>query len=335
MTETMRAVVVDGRSGIALVDKPIPEPGPEQVLIQVEATGVCGTDLHLIEGSYPHGRYPVTPGHEFSGIVVAVGSGATRAGDGDHVGVDPNVNCGACRWCREGAKNMCTALDPVGVSIDGSCAEFVVVPESVIYRLPGGIDATVGPLVEPLSCVLHAVERTPGAWEGASVAVYGAGSIGLLAVAVARLLGAGTITVVEPHEVRRQLALTIGADAASDGSGPIREVDIAVEASGHPAAIANASRDLGIHGRLVQMGVANPDVEVGLNPYAVFAKELSIIGSNSLAGAYPAAVEMMPALADRVRPIVTDIFSLEDYAQAVEAARSPHSVKVQVRPAAH
>lgn len=158
------------------------------------------------------------------------------------------------------------------------------------------------------------------------------GSIGLLTVAVARRLGAGSITVFEPHEVRRHLALKVGADEAFDGSGQAVEIDIAVEASGHPAAIANALRDLGVHGRLLQMWVADPDVEVALNPYAVFAKELSIIGSNSLAGAYPAAVELMPHLAERIRPIVTDVFALKDYSHAVEAARSPRSVKVQVHP---
>jgi len=329
----MRAVVVDGNGGVEVVDKPIPVPESAEVLIAVEATGVCGTDLHLIEGSYPHGRYPVTPGHEFSGVVAAVGAGVTRIAEGDRVGVDPNVNCRVCPWCRAGAKNMCASLDPVGVLIDGSCAEYVVVPEVVVHRLRDGIDTTVAPLVEPLSCVLHAVERTPD-WAGASVAVYGAGSIGLLAVAVARHLGAGPITVVEPHEVRREMAVAMGAaHAYADSSGLHGEgFDIAVEASGHPAAVEAALAGLAVRGRLVQMGVANADARVALNPYEVFAKELTIIGSNSLAGAYPSAIELMAQLANVVRPIVTDVFALEDYAQAAERARSPHAVKVQVRP---
>lgn len=334
MTTTMRAVLVDGRGGIEVTERPIPTIGEGQVLIAPKATGVCGTDLHLISGSYEHGRYPVVPGHEFAGHVVAVGPGVSGLSEGDFVGVDPNISCNQCRWCRSGARNLCPDLYPVGISVDGSCAEFVAVPRDVTYRLPDSLDPAVGALVEPLSCVLHGVDRTPD-WGSARTVVFGAGAIGLITIAVARHLGAGPISVVEPMKIRRDLALKMGAEAAvadvadlPDGPG----VDIAVDASGHPTAIQNAIDILGRRGRLLQMGVAHEDVAVALSPYQVFAKELSIIGSQSLADAYPAAAELMVDLAELLRPLVTDSLPLSEYAEAVRRASSPQSIKVQVVP---
>jgi 2-desacetyl-2-hydroxyethyl bacteriochlorophyllide A dehydrogenase len=328
----MRAVVVDGRGGIELRDKPIPEPGPNDVLIAVQATGVCGTDLHLIAGSYEHGRYPVTPGHEFSGVVSGVGTQVGRFREGDFVGVDPNVSCGHCRWCANGAKNLCPYLRPIGVAVDGSCAEYVAVPQDVVYKLSPGLDAPMGALVEPLSCVLHAVHRA-GEWKGARVAVYGAGPIGLLTIAVARYMQCSSVVAFEPNQVRRELALHMGAETSFASAADAAQddgFDIAVDASGHPAAIQSAVDALGRQGRLVQMGVAHADARVQVSPLEVFAKELMIIGSNSLANAYGAASELMTDMAPTLRPLITDLLPLEDYAEAVRRASSADSIKVQV-----
>lgn len=330
----MRAVVIDGKGGIDVVDKPIPEPGPSDVLIAVQATGVCGTDLHLIEGSYAHGRYPVTPGHEFAGLVAGTGTDVTRVHEGDVVGVDPNISCNRCQWCLSGAKNLCPNLQPVGVAVDGSCAEYVLVPQDVAYRLPHDTDPATGALIEPLSCVLHAALRAPG-WDGSRIAVYGAGTIGLLTIAVARHLGGGDITVFEPHPLRRGLAKEMGAETAYADASEIHDdggFDIAVEASGHPRAIQSAIDMLGRRGRLVQMGVANENVRVQLSPFEVFAKELMIIGSNSLADAYPAAIDLMNDIAPILRPLVTDQLPLHHYPDAIRRASSPESIKVQVLP---
>jgi 2-desacetyl-2-hydroxyethyl bacteriochlorophyllide A dehydrogenase len=330
----MKAILVDGRGGIEVMDRPVPTLGAGEILVAPAATGVCGTDLHLIEGSYVHGRYPVVPGHEFAGYVVAAGAGVTRLREGDFVGIDPNISCGHCRWCRSGAKNLCPDLMPIGISVDGSCAEYVAVPEQVCYRLPETLDPSSAALIEPLSCVLHAVERSPIA-EGARAAVFGAGTIGLMVVAVLKQLGAGPVAVLEPHEIRRDLATQMGADVAvPDVSGldNFGDVDVAVDASGNPAAIQSAIEILGRRGRLVQMGVANEDARIALSPYDVFAKELSIVGSNSLATSYQAAVDMMVDMAATLRPLVTDQLPLSEYPEAVRRASSPAAVKVQLVP---
>ncbi|MEH1015598.1 alcohol dehydrogenase catalytic domain-containing protein [Micromonospora sp. CPCC 206060] len=330
----MQAVVLDGAGGVSWQELPEPVPGPGDVLIAPAAVGICGTDLHLVEGSYATGRYPVVPGHEFAGTVVEIGADVRGIAAGDLVGVDPNVNCGACRWCRAGAPNLCERLEAVGVTRNGACADRVVVPRHVVHRLPAGVDTTVGALVEPLACVLHALDRAPSLRDR-DVLVYGAGSIGLLMCAVARQRGAGRIQVVEPHAVRRQAALRLGADAAAPASTALDLPDgaeVVIEASGHPAAVTDALDRIAVRGTLVQMGVTAAQTIVPLHPFAVFEKELTVLGSNSLADCYPAAVEAVPDLAAAIRPLVTHTLPLASYADALAVAASPEALKVHVDP---
>src|SRR3954465_5724799 len=196
MAELMTAVVIDGRGGVELVEKPVPHPGDGEVVIAPQATGVCGTDLHLVDGTFALSRYPVTPGHEFAGLVARLGAGGTGFQEGDLVCADPNVTCGTCRWCRAGALNHCPRLDPLGLPRAGAPARLVSGPEANVFALPSGVTPEVGALIEPLSCVIHAARRTPG-WSGARVAVFGAGPIGLLAIAVALHRGAPSLGAFE------------------------------------------------------------------------------------------------------------------------------------------
>ncbi|GAB2573266.1 zinc-dependent alcohol dehydrogenase [Microlunatus antarcticus] len=331
MTQTMRAVVADGRGGVELDERPVPRSREGWVVIAPVGTGVCGTDLHLIDGDYPHGRFPVVPGHEFAGHVTEVGPGVRGLAEGDYVGVNPNISCTVCVWCRRGAPNLCVDLLPVGVAVDGSCAEYVAVPSRTVVPLSASIEQRAAPLIEPFACVLHALERAPG-WRGEEAVVFGAGSIGLMAVVLARAEGGAGVRVVEPNAARRAAALALGAAEAVGSVDELeREVfDLAVDASGHPAAIAQAIAALGPRGRLVQMGVASPSAAVALSPYEVFAKELSIIGSNSLADRYAEAADRMVDLQDELVGMITATFRLEDYRSALAAAKSPDHIKVQV-----
>ncbi|WP_413105592.1 alcohol dehydrogenase catalytic domain-containing protein [Streptomyces sp. Inha503] len=329
----MRAVVLDGRGSPEIHELPDPEPGPGDLVIAPAAVGICGTDLHLACGDYPTGRFPVVPGHEFSGTVVSVGRGVEDFSPGDRVCVDPNVACGACEECRAGATNLCPELVPIGVTTDGACAELVRVPAKVAYRLPDGLDFATGALVEPLACVLHAASRIRPV-KDQRVLVYGAGSIGLLAVACARARGARSVDVIEPSAVRRGAAVEFGADAVyAPGLRPSgHDVDLAVEASGHPSAVADALDRLAKRGTLLQMGVVSPESSVDLFPYDLFDRELSLVGSQSLATAFPDAVREvldLPRLAERM---VTHTFALEEYPAALEAARSDSARKVHILP---
>jgi 2-desacetyl-2-hydroxyethyl bacteriochlorophyllide A dehydrogenase len=334
MTQTtMRAAVLDGAGGIDIRDLPVPVPAAHEVVIAPVGTGVCGTDLHLASGEYPHGRFPVVPGHEFAGHVVSVGRDVTAFAEGDYVGVNPNISCGRCTWCRRGATNLCVDLLPVGVAVNGSVAEFVAVPERITFPLSEAITHRAAPLIEPFACVLHALERVPD-WRDQEMVVFGAGSIGLMAVILARAEGATGVRVVEPNPARRAAAARLGANqsVASAEELDVTGFDLALDASGHPVAIEQAIRSLGKRGRLVQMGVSAPDAAVPLLPYDVFAKEISIIGSNSLAEKYAESAERMPDLQDELEGLVTSTFSLEQYAEAMQAATRPDQIKVQIVP---
>jgi len=330
----VKAIVLDGKGGVALTNLTEPSPSAGEVVIAPAAVGVCGTDLHLVDGSYATGRYPVVPGHEFAGTVTAIGPGVTGITEGDLVAVDPNVPCWECRWCRLQAFNLCLRLQPIGVTRNGACAQRVLVPARVTYRLPAGVDATAGALVEPLACVLHALDRAPSL-KDQDVLIYGAGSIGLLMSAVARQRGAGRIQIVEPHATRRAAALRLGADRAAPDAAGLDLPDgagIVVEASGHPSAITDALDRIAVRGTLVQMGVTAPETTVPLRPFDVFEKEITVLGSNSLGDCYPAAVEQIADLTLTIRPLVTHTFPLSSYAEALASAASPEALKVHVDP---
>ncbi|MEV7090472.1 alcohol dehydrogenase catalytic domain-containing protein [Streptomyces sp. NPDC093085] len=329
----MRAVVLDGRGSTAVRELPDPEPGPGEIVIAPEAVGICGTDLHLAQGDYPTGRFPVVPGHEFAGTVASVGAGAGRFAVGDRVCVDPNISCGTCARCVAGAPNLCPRLVPVGVAGDGACAELVKVPAKVVHRLPDGVDFATGALIEPLACVLHAASRI-GPVEGRRVLVYGAGSIGLLAVAYARARGARSIGVVEPSAVRRGAAVEFGADTVhAPGERPgNHDIDLVIEASGHPSAVSDALDRLADRGTLLQMGVVSPESAIQLFPYDLFDRELTLVGSQSLATSFPEAVDAVAELPRLAPGMVTHTFGLQEYAAALEAAASDTARKVHIHP---
>ncbi|MBF4577883.1 alcohol dehydrogenase catalytic domain-containing protein [Frondihabitans sp. VKM Ac-2883] len=329
----MRAVVLDGKGSIEITELPDPVAGLTDVVIAPEAVGICGTDIHLASGDYPTGTFPVVPGHEFAGTITAIGSDVTEFAVGDRVCVDPNVNCGHCVECLAGATNLCLNLVPIGVTSNGACAELVKVPAKVVYHLPEGLDWATGALIEPLACVLHAFGRVAPV-TGQRVLIYGAGSIGLLALAYAKANGASSVAIVEPSAVRRQAALEFGADVVDEPGArtTVKDIDLVVEASGHPSAPADALTRLANRGTLLQMGVVSPTAHIDLYPYDLFDREISIIGSQSLATSYPNAVAEITNLPNLAERTVTHTFALADYAEALEAAKSETARKVHILP---
>jgi 2-desacetyl-2-hydroxyethyl bacteriochlorophyllide A dehydrogenase len=232
-----------------------------------------------------------------------------------------------------GIPNLCEFLVPIGVTSDGACADLVAVPRKVVYALPDGMSMAAGALIEPLSCVLHALDRSPSLTDR-RVTVFGAGSIGLLAVIVARAAGASSVHVVEPSPARRAAAIEIGADDAftPDQRLPERATDIAIEASGHPKAVSAAIDVLAKRGTLLQMGVVSSEQTIPLRPYDLFDRELSLVGSQSVANSFAAAAAMMSDIATVAEKLVTHTFSLEQYGDAIAAAHSDSALKVHILP---
>src|SRR6266567_1602912 len=192
----MRAIVLDRPGSFRVAEVPDPTPGPDQIVVKVDCCGICGTDLHIMDGEFPPTPYPITPGHEFAGTVAAVGGDVKiDLPVGALVAVDPSLYCGYCRRCRSGRDNLCENWAAIGDTVNGAFAEFVAVPAVNAYRLPDHLDAQYGAMAEPLSCAVHGMRRL-GSVVGDSVVVIGGGTMGLLLLQLLLHAGAGPIAVV-------------------------------------------------------------------------------------------------------------------------------------------
>lgn len=328
----MRAIELQGPSRPRLVELPDPQAGPGDIVVDVQASGICGTDLRIMQGDYGHISFPLVIGHEFAGRVSAVGDEVDDLRPGDRVAADPNIYCGHCEWCRRRAFNLCDNWQALGVTRTGALAERVVVPARLAVRLPDSVDAETGALIEPLSCVLHAMDRAQVEADR-SILIYGAGTIGLFAVVVAVARGL-QVSVVEPHEQRRMRAVALGATAAGDvaGLGGSVAFDYVLDASGVPAAIGDGLARLRKRGTFIQMGVAPGSARVPYSPYQLYEKEWRIIGSNSLADRYVEAADLMPTVAEQLRTLITHRYPLAAFDEAVAVMASPDAVKVHLHP---
>jgi len=336
MPSTTLSAVWYGTGDLRLEDRPLAPMGPTEVLVEVANCGVCATDLHMLDGTIRLYPPPRLLGHEIGGTVRAVGGDVTHVQPGDAVAVDTGVACNTCFHCREGRPFMC----PNRKSAGGGFSEYNVVPASVVYRLPTGVSPRIGALAEPLSCALHAVER--GQLRPAdSVAVVGAGALGLLVSILARLCGATRTLVSDPDPRRRELALQFGAsrvldplhdnllEAAremTDGRG----VDCAFEAAGLQATFEQALELPRAGGTLVQVSVPSPEIRVPLKTYDLFSRELTIRGSYIRTTEFQRAVDLLATL--DLSSLIGERFALKNIGAAIEAARRRDSIRVLVGP---
>lgn len=207
----MRVARWYGGDDIRIEQVPKPALSGLEVRIRVAVCAVCGTDVHSLAGKFPLTAPPCVLGHEFSGTVAEIGPQVTRVQVGDRVAVEPGVVCHSCWYCRNGQEHLCTSrqMSP------GGFAEYAVVPESVVWRLPDALSLETAALAEPMACAVHAVDQAQ-LRSGSTVAILGAGAIGLSLLQLCRLSGAATTVVLEPDAGRRDLALRLGADLAVD-----------------------------------------------------------------------------------------------------------------------
>ena len=207
----MRAIVLDRPGSFRVTEVPDPTPGEGQIVVKVDACGICGTDIHIMDGEFPPTPYPITPGHEFSGTIAAVASDVrTGLPVGAKVAVDPSLYCGYCRRCRSGRDNLCENWAAIGDTVDGAFAEYVAVPAANAHLLPDGIDGQLGAMIEPLACAVHGLRRLGGVF-GDTVVLTGAGTMGLLLLQLLVHAGAGPVTVVDRVPDRLEVARKLGA----------------------------------------------------------------------------------------------------------------------------
>jgi L-iditol 2-dehydrogenase len=321
----MKALLLTEYKHLEVTDMPVPEIGPEDVLVRVRACGICGSDVHGYDGSSGRRVPPLVMGHEASGVVAAVGKDVTRFREGDRVTFDSTVYCGKCYFCRRGEINLCDNRNVLGVSTGeyrrhGAFAEYVAVPQHIVYALPDSFPFEHAALIESVSIAFHAARRTPIRL-GDSAVVVGTGMIGLLVLQSLRLAGCGQIIAVDIDDFKLARAKELGADvglnsknvdvaaevaALTEGRG----ADIAVEVVGATASLNSAVCSVRKGGVVTLVGNLSPKVELPMQ--AVVTRELSLFGSCGSQGEYPACIEMMARGDIRVEPLITATAPLDE-----------------------
>jgi len=337
---TMKAVVFQEPNRLVVEDKPVPEVGEHDALVRVHACGVCGTDLHIFKGEHIV-KFPVIPGHEFSGEVVEIGAKVTNVGVGDPVTIDPNIVDWTCFFCRRGEINLCENLTAVGVNFDGGFAEYCRVPAVQAYKVPGSVSLDEAAFAEPLACCIHGMDRADVV-SGSTVVILGAGSIGLMMVQLARIAGARHIIVSEPDEAKRKLAARMGSDVQIDplSRDPVSEVgkitgvgaDVVIESAGRLETAELALKLARRGGTVLQFGVVSPDELAKVSPYDVYYREVTIRGSFVNPFTHARAVDLLASKQIDVMPLVTRRFGLDDAAKALEAAADKDTIKILLAP---
>jgi 2-desacetyl-2-hydroxyethyl bacteriochlorophyllide A dehydrogenase len=335
----MKAVVID-RPGEVRVDRvPDPECGPSDVVIRVGACGICGTDIHIIDGEFPPTTYPIVPGHEFGGTVVSIGGDVEGIAVGDRVGVDPTLNCGACYFCQRGQGNLCERWNAVGVGHHpGGFAEYVSVPARTVYPLPAGMDFKAAALIEPVSCVVHGfhlVQPRPGD----TYLVYGAGPMGLQNAQVARFYGASVVAMIDVNPKRLEIARSFGFNVVGASLDEVRHVaprgfDNVIEATGKTKVAERAIDAVIRRGKLLIFGVCPPGEKAAYDAFKIYNEEISIIGSMAVLNSYGPAIDVIAAGAIDTAKMVTHTFPIEHFADAVALVRRGEGLKVQIDPSA-
>jgi L-iditol 2-dehydrogenase len=333
----VKAAVLHAAGDVRIEERERPQPGPREVLVEVTAVGVCGSDVHY----YEHGRIgpfvveaPLVLGHESAGRVVELGESASRHAVGDRVTLEPGVPCGRCRECRAGRYNLCPdvvffATPP----IDGAFAEFVTIHEDFAFALPDSLSDEEGALMEPLSVGVWACQKA-GVSAGDRVLVTGAGPIGQLAMQCALAFGATDVIVSDVNERRLALAERTGATRIVRAGEPLDELDAdaLIECSGHPDALTAGIKALRPAGVAVLVGMG-PEEEGTLPLSVIQTREIWVTGTFRYANTYPTAIALAASGRVDLKAIISGHFGLDDAEAALRAGRDdPDSVKPMVVP---
>lgn len=339
----MKALVFEGAWQMTLREREAPQPGPGEVVVAVKAVGICGSDVHGYMGLTGRRLPPMVMGHEFGGVVSAVGEGATRARVGQKVIVQPLITCGQCANCRAGLPNICLNRSGLGMlRTDGAMAEAVRVPERLLYPMPENMRWEESALVEPLAVAMRAVNQTPLTLMGTLV-IIGAGTIGLLTLLAARLRGAGQVIMTDLSPHRLALAQALGADVVVN----VREGDAAaivaertngqgaqavIEAVGVAASVKQSLALVRTGGHITWIGNSEPEVPV--NMQQVVTRELTIRGTYGFAEEFGRSIQAIDSGRVDVTPLIERVAPLADGPQLMHdlAKGTLDAAKVVLRP---
>lgn len=334
----MRAVVFNAAGELRIEDRPEPIPGFKEVLIETAAVGICGTDTHVLDGEFEGTVFPLVPGHEATGTVVAVGDGVAEAAHpvavGDHVAINPSTTCGECEFCLTGRQNLCRKWNGLGVvASDGAAQQRFVAPVANVFKLRDETDLFQAALIEPLACAIRG-------WDvlrrrmGDHVLVYGSGTMGLIMAQLAPRAGAASVTIVDINEARLQTAAEVGIEQrfTSADQSDRSQWDVVIDCTGNVRAIQDGLPRVKAGGVFQHFGVAPTEATADYSPFRIYRDEISIVGTMAVLNSFGRAVEMFEAGAIQAKPMISHSFTLDRYADAVEMFRGGQGRKLQIRP---
>ena len=333
----MKAVVISAPGQVEVTTVDDPAPGRRDVVVDVAACGICGTDLHILDGEFAP-TLPIVPGHEFSGVVVELGTDVDPAADGiavgDRVAVDPSLYCFECHYCRIGRNNLCERWNAIGVSRPGAAAEFVAAPVANCVKLPDGVRLEDAALVEPLSCAVRGYDILRASL-ASHYLVYGAGTMGLMMMELAKRAGASTIDVVDLNAARLETARELGCTNAvtdADQLESARGWDVVIDCTGVVAAIEDGLTRVGKGGTFLQFGVSATEARARFSPYRVYNEEITIVGSMAVLNSFERAAEMFVAGVLDPAVMISDRYPLDAYPEALDQFKRGVGRKIQVNP---
>lgn len=321
----MKAAVLEGVHEIVIRnDVPAPTIGPKDVLVRSKACGICGTDVHIVEGDF-FPTYPLIPGHELAGEIVEVGAEVTDLRPGDRVMVDPTVTCEECHFCMINRQNHCLAWNAVGVTRNGGFAELVRVPAKNCYRFEK-VSYGEAAFCEPLACVVFGQDRARIDL-GSEVLIVGAGPIGQLHLQACRANGAASVTMVDTVESKLALAHELGANhvVMADAAQPEKLAkiarygfDVVIDATGVARVMQDSIKYVKNGGRYLVFGVCGPTETVALSPFEIYRRDLEIIGSFAIRRTYDRAFKLMENGAVDVKRLIHEAMPVEDLPRGLE-----------------
>ncbi len=336
----MKAAQYQGLHVLQVVSRDLRAMRDDEVLVSVEACGVCGTDVHIVEGT-SRSTPPVVLGHEYAGRIADVGKKVEGFRVGQRVAVDPNISCGVCYYCRKGLVHLCSNLRALGVDIDGGMAEYCLVPARQAHILPDSMPPEVCAFVEPVSCAVHGIDKA-GISPGDTVVILGGGTIGLIMLQLAQRAGAAASVIVEPLEQKRRTAEELGASLVLDPSREdIKEAvqkaapegaDVVIECVGKPST-AELAIGLARRGGTVEFfGVCPIGATFPLEPNRVYVNELTIVGSYVNPYTFSRSIALLQAGNVRVDLLQIARFPLDGVHEALRYQREGLTMKSVITP---
>lgn len=291
-----------------------PTAGPDEVVIRVHASGICHTDIDILYGRYGNSTFPLVPGHEYAGEIIAIGAGVTSFTVGQRVVVDPNIHCGSCKACKKGLYNLCDNLGAYGVTVNGGFAEYSVVHKDNVFPI-GELSYGIAALAEPVGCVLNGID----AFETETIdnaMIFGAGPIGMLMALCLRTRGVRDVTMVDLDESRLLLAESFGLNAVAAGSDQLdameKSVDLTVDATGVLKVAESLINYAANGGNVLFFGVCAPGKTIAISPHDVFRRQIRIAGTHSLNHNIPDALKAIESIGSDIQRLVSHRVELSD-----------------------